>query len=110
MRETKLQADIAIEQERTELVDRKTENEAKEAQARAGALQAMLEPLKDIDWRVLLAAQSDLSSGQLIAMAFRDLADNAEKVGQLNISPDLLSSLLTNVSPSDSPASELPPT
>ena len=41
-----------------------------------------------------MAAQSGLDSGQLIAMAFRDLADNAEKVGTLNISPELLQSLL----------------
>jgi hypothetical protein len=27
-------------------------------------------------------------------MAFRDLADNAGKIGQLNITPDLLQSLL----------------
>ena len=27
-------------------------------------------------------------------MAFRDLADNAKRIGQLNITPDLLESLL----------------
>lgn len=95
VRETKLQADIAVEQERAELVDRRVENERKESQARADALRAMLEPLKDVDWRTLTAAQSGgLDSRQLIAMAFRDLADNAEKVGNLNISPELLNTLL----------------
>lgn len=29
-----------------------------------------------------------------IAMAFRDLAENSAKIGQLNITPDLLSTLL----------------
>lgn len=95
IRETKIRADIALEQERTELVDRKVANEGKEAQARADALRAMLEPLKDVHWRTLMAAQSGGGDArQLIAMAFRDLADNAEKIGQLNISPDLLSTLL----------------
>ena len=95
VRETKLAADIALEQERSELVDRRVENERKESQARADALRAMLEPIKDVDWRTLMTARSGgLDSRQLIAMAFRDLADNAAKVGNLNISPDLLGALL----------------
>jgi len=95
VRETKLRADIAVEQERAELVDRRVENERKESQARGDTLRAMLEPIKDVDWRTLMAAQSGgLDSRQLIAMAFRDLADNAEKVGNINISPELLNTLL----------------
>lgn len=95
VRETKLQADIAVEQERAELVDRRVENQAKESKARADALRAMLDPIKEVDWRTLMAAQSGgVDSRQLIAMAFRDLADNADKIGQLNISPDLLNALL----------------
>ncbi len=43
----------------------------------------------------LMAARSGgLDARQLIAMAFRDLADNADKIGNLNISPDLLHALL----------------
>ncbi|MBI1246630.1 SPFH domain-containing protein [bacterium] len=96
VRETKLAADIAIEQERTNLVDRKIDNERKESQAKADALKAMLDPLKEVDWRTLLAAApGGLNANQMIALAFRDLADNAEKVGNLNISPDLLSTLLS---------------
>jgi hypothetical protein len=33
---------------------------------------------------------------QLIAAAFQELASNAGKIGQLNISPDLLKELLQN--------------
>ena len=103
VRETKIRADIALEQERTQLVDRRVANEAKEAQARADALKAMLEPVKDVAWRTLMAAQSGgLNSKQLVAMAFRDLADNAEKVGQLNISPELLTTLLGGFDDSNS--------
>ncbi len=99
VRETKLRADIAVEQERAELVDRRVENEAKESQSRANALRAMLEPIKEVDWRTLMAAQSGgIDSRQMIAMAFRDLADNADKIGQLNISPDLLNALLGHTS------------
>jgi hypothetical protein len=95
VRETQLQAEIALEQERAELVDRRVENDRKETQARADALRAILEPLKDIDWRTLTVAKSGgLDARELIAMAFRDLADNAEKIGNLNISPDLLQTML----------------
>ena len=31
-----------------------------------------------------------MKPGQLMALAFRDLADNATKIGQLNVSPELL--------------------
>jgi hypothetical protein len=45
-----------------------------------------------------MAVQSDgLDPRKLVAMAFRDMADNADKIGNLNISPDLLSSLLAGV-------------
>ena len=97
VRETKLAADVALEQGRSKLVDLSVENERKESQARADAMRAVLEQIKDVDWRVLMAAQSGLDSGQLIAMAFRDLADNAEKIGTLNISPDLLQSLMGSI-------------
>jgi len=76
VRETQLRADIAIEQERVELVDRRVENQRKESQAKADAVKALLEPMKDVDWRTIMVAQSGgLDSSQLIAMAFRDLAD-----------------------------------
>ncbi|MEL7497875.1 MAG: SPFH domain-containing protein [Planctomycetota bacterium] len=95
VRTTKLEADIALEQQRSELVDTQVANETKESEARAAALKATLDAVKDVDWRTLLATQEGgLDSKQMIAMAFRDLADNAEKIGSLNISPDLLSNLL----------------
>jgi hypothetical protein len=95
VRETKMRADVAIEQERTQLVDRRVDNQRKESQARADGVKALLEPMKDVDWRTLMAAQSGgLDSSQLIAMAFRDLADKADHIGNLNISTELLNSLL----------------
>jgi regulator of protease activity HflC (stomatin/prohibitin superfamily) len=95
VRETQMEADVAVEQQRSELVERRVENQRKEAEARGHALQATLEPLKGIDWRTLLAASSGAANPKtLIALAFRDLADNAEKIGRLNISPELLQSLL----------------
>ncbi|MCF7958723.1 MAG: SPFH domain-containing protein, partial [Phycisphaerae bacterium] len=37
---------------------------------------------------------SGMQPAQLIAMAFQELAGSAEKIGQLNISPDMLQELL----------------
>jgi hypothetical protein len=36
-----------------------------------------------------------MDSGQLVALAFKELAENADKIGQLNVSPDLLNALLS---------------
>ncbi|QEG24534.1 SPFH domain-containing protein [Mariniblastus fucicola] len=95
VREMQLRADIAVEQQRTELVDQRVQNERKEAEARADGLRAILEPMKDVDWKTLLAASpGGINSQEMIAMAFRDLADNADKIGTLNMSPDLLNTLL----------------
>ena len=95
VRETQMEADVAVEQQRSQLVDRRVENERKEAESRGQTLRATLEPLKELDWRTLMAASSGgISPKLLVAMAFRDLADNAGKIGQLNISPDLLNALL----------------
>lgn len=49
VRETKMQADIAVETQRAALVDQRVENERKESTARAEALRANLQPLKDVD-------------------------------------------------------------
>ncbi len=97
VRETQMEADVAVEQQRSQLVEHRVENERKEAEARGQALRATLEPLKDIDWRTLMAASAgEINPKLLVAMAFRDLADNAAKIGQLNISPDLLNALLSS--------------
>jgi hypothetical protein len=96
IREAKLAADIAAEQQRAELVDQRVANDRKDADAKAYALSAMLEPVKNVDWHVLTAlAAGKLDPKLTIAMAFRDLAENASKIGELNISPDLLNTMLT---------------
>jgi len=94
MREAQMAAEIAVEEQRSVLVDHRVANETKESESRAHALAKVLEPLKDIDWRTLLAASGGGDAKLNIAIAFRQLAESAEKIGQLNISPDLLSTLM----------------
>jgi hypothetical protein len=68
-------------------------NEKKESQSRAQALAQILDPLKQVDWRTLLAASGGGDAKLNIALAFRQLAESAERIGELNISPDLLQTL-----------------
>ncbi len=94
IRETQMATDVAIEEQRKALVASRVENERTESTARADALRAILEPIKEVDWRTLIAAQGGADSRMLVSMAFDQLASNASKIGELNISPDLLNSLI----------------
>ncbi len=100
IRETKMAADVALEKEREKLIDQKVQNDKKAADAQAYQLEATLKPVRDLDWKVLQA----LSAGSIdpaasIALAFRELAENASKIGELNMSPDLLKSLMNSNAP-----------
>jgi hypothetical protein len=100
IREAKMSASIALEQQRVQLIEKRSENDKREADSKSYALNAMVTPLRDMDWRTLMALSAGRTDSKLaIAMAFRDLADHAEKIGTLNITPDLLNSLLENDSP-----------
>ena len=95
VRETQMAAEIAIEEQRKELIETRVENERKDADSRAYALETTLKHVRTLDWRTLMA----LSAGggdprSMIALAFRELAENAQKIGELNMSPDLLKTLL----------------
>jgi len=95
IRETQMNADIAVEQRRAELIDNRVANDKKDADARAYALDKTLTPLKDIDWQTLMAVTAGGADPRtMIALAFRELAGNAQKIGELNVSPDLLRALL----------------
>jgi membrane protease subunit (stomatin/prohibitin family) len=94
LREMKTQADISVENQRKELIEQKTANERKEAETQGFVLETTLKPYKELDWKILAALNNNGDSKFNIALAFRQLAENAEKIGNLNISPDLLEMLL----------------
>ena len=95
IREAQMTAEIAVEQQRAELVERRSENDRKDADTRAYALKATLEPVRELDWRTLMALGATGHDPKLmIALAFRELAENANKIGEVNVSPELLRSLL----------------
>ncbi len=95
IRERKMAADIAVEEARTALIDKQVANAKKDSDSRAYALTATLTPLEKTDWKTLMAVSAGGGDPKMmIALAFRELAENATKIGELNMSPDLLKSLL----------------
>jgi hypothetical protein len=86
---------IGLEEQNKELVALATANARQEADAKAYGLGAMMKAFADADPRLLQALASvGMEPGQLMALAFRDLADNAAKIGQLNVTPDLLKEIM----------------
>jgi hypothetical protein len=93
--ETRLSGQIALEEQKRTLVATESENSKTRADAQAYAVKATLAPLAALDPKSLqvLAARS-VDPRLLVAMAFQEIAANATKVGNLNISPELLETLL----------------
>lgn len=95
VREAKIEGQIKLENERKRLVLSRTENARAEADAQAYAMQASLATLKDLSPDVLQLLSTQTADPRLmVSTAFKELAKNAGKIGQLNISPDLLETLL----------------
>lgn len=93
LREMKVQADMAVEKQREALIEQQSANERTEAMAQGFVIETTLKPYRDIDWKILTALNNNPDPRFNIALAFRELAENAQKIGNLNISPDLLESL-----------------
>ncbi|HEY1663533.1 MAG TPA: SPFH domain-containing protein [Verrucomicrobiae bacterium] len=88
-------AKVVLEEKRKQLVTLSTQNSKSEADARAYGIQTAMEALGKVDARTLQALASvGMKPEQLIAVAFQELAGRADKIGQLNISPDLLRELM----------------
>jgi hypothetical protein len=91
-----MEANIGLEDRRKSLVALAAENAKAEADARAYGVSTTMKALGNADAKILQAlATTGMKPEQLIAFAFQELAGKAEKIGQLNISPDLLGELLT---------------
>jgi hypothetical protein len=95
LREAELGGAIALETQRASLTAKKADNDRQEADARAYALGAVLAPVRDVDWRLLTMLHGGTPDPRAtIAMAFQELAANAGKIGEVNVTPDLLRSLI----------------
>jgi len=95
MKEADMLAKIELEKRNKDLVHLATANAREEADTKAYAASVMIKALADNDPKVLEAlVNSAMQPSQLIAMAFKGLAESSEKIGNLNISSELLSELL----------------
>lgn len=96
----RLAADIGLEEQRRKLVALAAENAKAEADTRAYGVSTTMQALGSADPRVLQAlATTGMKPQQLIAFAFQELAARADKIGNLNISPELLAELLDKPAP-----------
>jgi hypothetical protein len=90
-----LEASIGMEDRRKSLVALAAENARAESDARAYSVSTTMTALGNAEPGILQAlASTSMKPEQLIAFAFQELASKADKIGQLNISPDLLRELL----------------
>jgi regulator of protease activity HflC (stomatin/prohibitin superfamily) len=100
LEEARMAARISLEAKNKDLTALATANARQEADARAYAISAVMKALSDADPKTLQSIASvGMDPGQLVALAFKALAESADKIGQLNISPDLLRELLSRDSP-----------
>jgi hypothetical protein len=95
LRQVRLNGQITLEEERKHLVAARSENARTDADSHSYALEASLRPLQQLDAATLqLLALQSAEPRLMISLAMKEIAQNAAKIGQLNISPDLLESLL----------------
>lgn len=94
IRETQMAAEIAVEEQRAKLIDQRVQNERKNADSRAYMLTETVKPLRDLDWKTLMMLNGKGADAKaMIALAFQEMAQNAQKIGELNVSPELLTTL-----------------
>jgi regulator of protease activity HflC (stomatin/prohibitin superfamily) len=95
LRQAEMVSSIDLEQKRKNLVALAAENSKAEADARAYGISTTMKAISTADAPTLQALASvGMKPDQLIAVAFQELAGRADKIGQLNISPDLLRELM----------------
>ena len=101
-----LEKRITLEGRNKDLIAVSGENQRAEADVRAYGVAAMMRALADTDKGTIQALASiGMKPDQLVAIAFREMAERADKIGQLNLSPDLLRELMAQ----DGTVSRTPP-
>jgi len=93
IKQSELETDVTLENNRRELIERKGQNATQEAEFRGRALEL------EAGFRArALQAETDVFAGLeprlVLALAMRELGTNAKRIGNLNITPEILASLL----------------
>ncbi len=81
IKENELATEVALEEQKQALIALQAANSEQEALFRAKATEIELRPYRETDARTLMA------------LAFRSMGENAEKIGTLTLTPDLLAML-----------------
>ena len=82
IKENELSTRVTLEERRKELVELQGENNRKEAEFDAEAI------------KLRFAAYQTVDPKTLLALAMKELAENADKIGNLTITPDILGTIL----------------
>ncbi len=105
MREDDMRGRIILEEENRKLVALEADNQKQGADAQAYGMQALMDTFTSVDPKVVQAlAIAGMAPSQLIATAFQNLAENADRIGNLNITPDLLQQLMSAADSPSAPA------
>ncbi|MHA7964182.1 SPFH domain-containing protein [Paenibacillus sp. CAU 1782] len=95
MQEEQLQFDTLLEKEKGALIELTVANKKAEADAKAYEMSAVVKAMQGMEPHMLQSlANLGMEPGKLIAIAFQELAEKADKIGQLTITPDLLQGLM----------------
>jgi regulator of protease activity HflC (stomatin/prohibitin superfamily) len=97
LRTEQMDADVALEEQRKAYVTGQADNSRTLAEAEAYRMTSLMQAFDKADARVVQALVSvGMQPGQLIAQAFGGIAERAERIGSLNMSPDLLQALMAD--------------
>lgn len=98
LRQAEMESDIVVENRRQEFVKLNADNTRTMAEAETHRFAEVMRTLQTVDPRIVQALASiGMQPSQLLAQAFGGIAENAERIGQFNMTPDLLQSLLNPV-------------
>ncbi|MBN2802119.1 MAG: SPFH domain-containing protein [Deltaproteobacteria bacterium] len=97
MEQKEMNGNVLLEEKRKDLVKIAAENKKEEADAHAYGMTAAMEAFKNVESKTIQALASvGMDPGQLIAIAFQNIGENADKIGNLNIAPELLQELMSS--------------
>lgn len=95
LKEAEMATKITLEEKNAELVELANKNVRAKADTKAYGIAAMMKSFASTDPKVIQALASvGMKPEQLVGIAFKELAEGAEKIGELNVSPDLMRELM----------------
>lgn len=95
LRAEQMSSDVELEESRKAFVAGQASNSRTLAEAEAHRVSSVMTALSQADPKIVQAlAAVGMQPAQLIAQAFGGIAENAERIGQFNMAPELLQALM----------------